>query len=101
MGVAKWAAPGALYGVKRPIWLSIEKAVAHVDIFSLNSSYRLLVTDGGYAYMREFDVPSDDPTRYLGGCRVTWKPDGVEFLSPDGDSLFIPGHLILARIGSD
>jgi hypothetical protein len=99
--VARWAAPSALYGVKRPIWLSIQRDIAYVDIFSLYPSYRLFVTDGGCAYVRDFDVPSTDPKSYLSGYRVTWKPDGAELLSPDGDTLFIPGHLILGRIGPD
>jgi hypothetical protein len=99
--VARWSAPSALYGVKRPIWLSIQRDIAYMDIFSLYPSYRLFVTDGGYAYVRDFDVPSTDPKSYLSGCRVTWKPDGAELLSPDGDALFIPGHLILCRIGAD
>src|SRR5436309_13340133 len=55
--------------------------ISYADIFSLYPSYRLFITDGGYAYVRDFDVPSTDPKSYLNGCRITWKPDGAELLS--------------------
>jgi hypothetical protein len=81
--------------------LSVQKDVAFVDIFSLYPSYRLFITDGGYAYVRDFDIPSTDPKSYLAGCQVIWKLDGAELLTPDGETLFIPRKLILDRFGSD
>jgi hypothetical protein len=99
--VARWPATNAVYGVKRPIWLSIQRDVAYVDIFSLYPSYRLFVTDGGYAYVREFDISTTDFKSYLARCQVTWKPDGTELLTPDGERLFIPSKRILGQIGPD
>jgi hypothetical protein len=100
--VARWTSATPLYGVKRPIWLSIQRDVAYVDVLSWYPSYRLLITDDGYyAYVREFDVPSADFKSYLAVCHVTWKSDGVEFLAPDAEKYFIPSQAILARIGSD
>src|SRR5436309_4065369 len=55
--------------------------ISYADIFSLYPSYRLFITDGGYAYVRDFDVPSTDQKSYLNGCRITWKTDGAELLS--------------------
>ena len=99
--VARWASTNSIYGVKRPIWLSIQRDVAYVDILSWYPDYRLFITDGGYAYVREFHVPNTDFKSYLAHCQVTWKPDGAELLTPDEERLFIPGKLILSRIGSD
>ena len=99
--VARWSSTNAVYGVKRPIWLSIYRNVAYVDISSGSPSYSLFVTDGSYGYLRKFDIPSTDFKSYLALCQVTWKPDGVELLTPDGERLFIPGQSILRRIGPD
>jgi hypothetical protein len=54
--VARWTSLTPLYGLKRPIWVSIERDIAYVDIFSFYPSYRLFITDGGYAYERDFDI---------------------------------------------
>jgi hypothetical protein len=99
--VARWASTNAVYGVKHPVWLSIQRDVAYLDIFSWYPGYRLFITDGGYAYVRAFDVPSTDFRSYLARCQVTWKPDGAELLTRDGERLFIPGQLILGQIGPD
>jgi hypothetical protein len=99
--VARWPSTNAVYGVKRPIWLSIQRDVAYVDVLSWYPTYRLFITDGGYAYVREFDIPSTDPNKYLAGCKVAWQPEGPELLTPDGEKLFIPAQLVRGRIGSD
>ena len=99
--VARWTSPTPLYGLKRPIWLSIQRDVAYVDIFSLYPSYRLFITDGGYAYVRDFDVPSTDFKSYLSRCQVAWQTNGADFITPDADRYFITDQLIRGRIGSD
>ena len=99
--VARWTSPTPLYGLKRPIWLSIRRDVAYLDIFSWYPSYRLFVTDGGYAYARDFDVPSTDYKSYLSRCQVAWQTNGAEFVTPDAERYFIPDQLIRGRIGSD
>jgi hypothetical protein len=99
--VARWSSPTPLYGIKRPIWLSIQRDVAVVDIFSLYPSYRLFITDGGYAYVREFNVPSTDFKRYLAHCQVAWLTNGAEFITPDAETYFIPDQIIRGRIGLD
>jgi hypothetical protein len=98
--VARWSSTNAVYGIKRPIWLGIHRNVAYVDIFSSYPSYSLFVTDGGYGYLRTFDIPSTDFKSYLARCQVNWKPDGAELLTPDGERLFIPGQSILRQIGA-
>jgi hypothetical protein len=99
--VGRWTAPTLLYGLNRPIWLSIQRDVAYEDIFSLYPSYRLFITDGGYAYARDFDVSSTDFKSYLLHCQVAWQTNGVEFITPDAERYFIPDQLIVGRIGSD
>ncbi len=97
--VARWSSTNAVYGLKRPIWLSIQRDVAYVDVFSLYPSYRLFITDGGYAYVRDFDVPSTDYRSYLARCQVAWQTNGAEFITPDADRYFIPDQIILRQIG--
>lgn len=97
--VARWDSTNAVYGVKRPVWLSIQRDVAYVDILSWYPSYRMFITDGGYAYVREFDIPTTDYKNFLARCQVTWKPDGAEFLTANGERIFIPSELILRQIG--
>lgn len=97
--VARWSSTNAVYGLKRPIWLSIQRDVAYVDVFSWYPSYRLFITDGGYAYARDFDVPSTDYKSYLAHCQVAWRTNGAEFITPDADRYFIPDQLILRQIG--
>ena len=99
--VARWTSPTPLYGLKRPIWLSIQRDVAYVDIFSQYPSYRLFITDGGYAYVRDFDVSSTDFKSYLSHCQVVWQTNGAEFITPDAERYFIADQIIRGRIGSD
>jgi hypothetical protein len=99
--VARWTSPTPLYGVKIPIWLIIDREVAYVDVFSLYPCYRLYITDGGYAYERDFDVPSKDFKSYFAHCQVIWQTNGVDFITPDSETNFIPDQLIRRQIGSD
>jgi hypothetical protein len=99
--VARWSAQTPLYDVKRPIWLSIERSVAYADVFSWYPSCSLSITDGGYMYLREFDVPSTDFKSYLAHCQATWQTNGAELVTPDAERYFIPGQLIRGRIGLD
>ncbi|MGA2137575.1 MAG: hypothetical protein ABSH14_01815 [Verrucomicrobiia bacterium] len=100
--VVRWSSANAVFGFKHPLHLSIQRDVAYVDIFSLYPRYRLFITgDGYYAYVRDFDVPSTDPKRYLNSCQVAWTAEGAELLTPDGERLFIPSQLILAMAGPD
>ena len=99
--VARWSSPTPLYGIKRPISLSIERAVAYADIFSWYPSYSLIITDGGYAYVRDFYVPSTDFKSYLGRCQVIWQTNAVVFVTPDAERYFIPEQVLRAQIGPD
>jgi hypothetical protein len=99
--VARWTSPTSLYGIKRPIYLSIQRYVAYLDIFSQYPSYRLFITDGGYAYARDFDVPSTDFKSYLARCHVDWQTNGAEFITPDAERYFISDQIIRGRIGPD
>ena len=99
--VARWTSPMPLYGVKSPFWLSIDREVAYVDVFSLYPNYRLYITDGGYAYERDFDVPNNDFKSYFARCQVVWQTNGVDFITPDSETYFIPEQLIRNQIGSD
>jgi hypothetical protein len=99
--VARWSSTNAVYGLKHPISLRIYRNVATVDVFSQYATYKLVITDGDYQYVRDFDVPSADWKSYLNGCTVTWEPKHVELCTPDDERLIIPGKIILERIGPD
>jgi len=92
--VARWTSPTMLYGLKHPIWLEIERNVAYLDILSLYPSYRFFITDGGYAYGGDFDIPSTDFKSYLSRCQVVWQTNGVELTNPEAAKYFIPDQII-------
>jgi hypothetical protein len=98
---ARWTSPTPLYGLKHPIWLGIERNVAYVDIFSLYPSYQLFITDGGYYYGGDFDIPSTDFKSYLSRCQVAWQTNGVEFIKPDAARYFIPDQIIREVFGPE
>lgn len=95
----KWnSTPGAL-GVSRPLTLSFEKYVACVDVLGGYPSYRLLITDGGYCYVHNFQIPSTDPKAFVQGCRVAWDTNRVEFIMPGGETLTFPAQAVIQQTG--
>jgi hypothetical protein len=92
------SAPGAL-GVSRPLTLSFERHVADVDVLGGYPTYRLLITDGGYGYVHDFQIPSADAKRFVQGCRVVWDTNKVEFIMPDGETLTFPAQVVTRQTG--
>jgi len=90
--------PGAL-GLSRPLTLSLQSQVAYVDVLALYSTERLLITDGGYAYVHEFEIPSADTKAFVQGCRVTWDTNKVEFIMPGGETLTFPAQVVIQQTG--
>jgi hypothetical protein len=90
--------PGAL-GVSRPLTLSIEMHVAYLDVFGGYTTYRLLITDGGYCYVHYFQIPSADPKAFVQRCRVAWDTNRVEFIMPGGETLTLPAQIVTEQTG--
>ncbi|MGV3661975.1 MAG: hypothetical protein ACO1TE_17455 [Prosthecobacter sp.] len=90
--------PGAL-GLDRPLTLSLERCVAYVDLLGLYPSYRLLITDGGYAYVHRFQIPSAEPAAFVQKCQVAWDLEKVSFTMPDGETLMFPALVIIRQTG--
>jgi hypothetical protein len=92
------SAPGAL-GLSRPLTLSFQRYVAYVDVLSLYPMYRLLITDGGYGYVHEFQIPTADSKTFVQSCRVTWDTNRVEFIMPGGETLTFPAQVVTQQTG--
>ena len=90
--------PGAL-GVNRPLTLSFEKHVAYVDVLGGYPTYRLLITDGGYGYVHDFQIPSADSKAFVQDCRVAWDTNRVEFIMPGGETLTFPAQVVIQQTG--
>lgn len=97
--IRTWSStPGAL-GVSRPLTLSFERHVAYVDVLGGYPTYRLLITDGGYGYVHEFQIPSADSKAFVQSCRVTWDTNRVEFIMPGGETLTFPAQVVIQQTG--
>jgi hypothetical protein len=90
--------PGAL-GISRPLTFSFQRYVAYVDVLALYPTYRLLITDGGYAYVHEFQIPSADSNAFVQGCRVMWETNRVEFIMSGGETLTFPAQVVIHQTG--
>ena len=90
--------PGAL-GLSRSLSLSFQEYVAYVDVLAWYPTYRLLITDGGYSYVHEFQIPSADSKAFVQGCRVEWDTNRVEFIMPGGETLTFPAQVVIQQTG--
>lgn len=68
------------------------------DPLGLYGSDRLLVTDGGYAYVCYFEVPAHPSKPWVDACKVNWTPGGVTLSSPTGLSIYIDKKAILRQL---
>jgi hypothetical protein len=97
--VRRWDAPEPNpFGHKHAIYLSVEHTHSIFDPLGLYGSDRLLVTDGGYAYVLYFDVPAHPSKPWVDACKVSWTTDGVTFSSPSGLSIEIDKAAILRQL---
>jgi hypothetical protein len=97
--IQSWSStPGAL-GLSRPLTLSLQRYVAYVDVLALYPTYRLLITDGGYGYVHQFQIPSADSKAFVQGCRVTWDANKVDFIMPGGETLTFPAQVVTQQTG--
>src|SRR6185369_10017309 len=85
--------PGAL-GLSRPLTLMFQRYVAYVDVLALYPTYRLLITDGSYGYVHEFQIPSADSQTFVQSCRVAWDTNRVDFIMPGGETLTFPAQVV-------
>jgi hypothetical protein len=92
----------------------IENILSESDLLLLNgfvgimdhvfSDYRadgVSTPNSAVEEMNPLSLPFGRDSNYFPrkACEVSWKPDGAELVTPDGEKLFIPGKLILGRIG--
>ncbi len=81
----RWNAPVPNpFGHDRPIYLTVQETHSIFDIFSLYPSQRILVTDGGYAYVLNFETPDYPASRWVQSCDVAWSTNDVTLFSRDG-----------------
>jgi hypothetical protein len=98
--LASWSPPsGTAFGLPHPISLRIEEYVAYIDVLRLYPQHRIIVTDGGYAYIHEFEIPSTSPHKYALDCQVTWLSDAVEVQMRSGEKLVIPSTTLIQQMG--
>ena len=90
--------PGAL-GLRRPLTLEFQRHVAYVDVLAWYPTYRLLISDGGYAYGHDFQIHSADPKAFAQNCAVTWGTNKVEFAMPGGERLIFPARVVAQQVG--
>lgn len=94
-----WTSTAGDLGVSRPLTLSFQRHVAYVDVLGGYPTYRLLITDGGYGYVHEFQIPSADAKTFAQSCRVTWDTNRVDFVMPGGETLTFPAQVVVQQIG--
>jgi len=97
--VRRWNAPEPnSFGHDRAIYLSVEETHSFFDPLGLYGSERLLVTDGGYAYVLDFEVPAHPSKPWIDTCKVDWTVDNVTFSSPSGLSIEIDKKAVLQQL---
>jgi hypothetical protein len=97
--VRRWNAPEPNpFGHERAIYLSVEQTHSFFDPLGLYGSERLIVTDGGYAYVVYFDVPAHPSKPWIDDCNVVWSGESVTFSSPSGLTLKIDKKAVLQKI---
>jgi len=94
-----WSSTPSTLGLSRPLTLSCQRYVAYVDVLTLYPTYRLLITDGGYGYVHEFQIPSADAKTFVQGCRVMWDTNSVDFIMPGGETLRFPAQVVIQQTG--
>ena len=94
-----WSSTPGAVGLSRPLTLSFQRYVAYVDVLALYPTYRLLISDGGYAYVHEFQIPSADSKAFVQSCEVTWDTNRVEFIMPGGETLTFPAQVVIQQTG--
>jgi len=70
-----------------------------MDVFGGYPKYRLFITDGGYSYVHDFQIPSANPKEFVQGCRVEWDTNRVDFIMPSGETLTFPAQVVIQQIG--
>lgn len=97
--IRRWNAPDSKpFGHDRPIYLSVERTHSFFDPLDLYGSDRLIVSDGGYAYILYFEVPAHPSKPWVDACNVVWTNDSVTLVSPEGLSISIDAKAILRQL---
>lgn len=95
--VHEWESPEGTFGLDRPLRLSAEEFHAYVDPLRLYEEHRIVVTDGGYAYITYVDFNFFDA---ISSARVEWHTNYVTFSVPSWITISIPKVRIISQIGN-
>ncbi len=87
------------WGHPNPLYLSVETFRSYFDPLGAYAEERLLVGDGGYAYVLSLDLPAAHAANeWLDGCDVAWNKEGVSLHSLDGLKIEIAAATILDQL---
>lgn len=95
--IHQWDAPSGTFGIDRQMSLSVQTFYAFVDPLQLYEESRVVVTDGGYAYIVEVDL---NFFPQVSESKVEWKTDGVSIIFPSGVSIWIPRSRVVEQTGA-
>jgi hypothetical protein len=95
--VHTWKAPSATFGLDRPLWLSVETFHAFVDPLRLYEEHRIVITDGGYAYIINVELNFYDE---ISSANVEWRTNDITFSVPSWIKLVIPKERVISQVGS-
>jgi len=93
----QWDAPPGTFGVNRQMTLSVQTFLAFVDPLNLYEESRVVVTDGGYAYILKTDLNFFPD---VSESEVEWKTDGVSITFPSAVSIWIPKGRVVEQTGT-
>jgi hypothetical protein len=95
--VHQWEAPQSTFGLNRKMYLSVQSFHAFVDPLALYEESRVIVTDGGYAYIVEADLNFFPE---VSESKVEWNTKGVSITFPSGVVIQIPRDRVVEQIGT-
>lgn len=95
--IHRWDAPPGTFGINRQVSLSVQSFHAFVDPLQLYEESRVVVTDGGYAYIVEADLNFFPE---VSESKVEWKTDGVSIIFPSEVSIWIPRNRVVEQTGT-
>jgi hypothetical protein len=91
-----WESPKGTFGIDRHLRLSVEEFYSIVDPFELYPEHRILVSDGGYAYICYIEFDSHDN---ISTFKVDWQKDDVSISGQSWIKVTIPKDRIMDQIG--
>jgi hypothetical protein len=95
--IHQWEAPQGTFGLDRTMYLSVQSLHALVDPLNLYEESRVIVSDGGYAYIVEADLNFFPE---VSKSKVDWNTNGVSITFPSGVAIHIPRDRVVEQTGT-